>query len=277
MTAPEQQLSPGAGLRLSPAAYTTAQAAITVHMVRAVVRLMRLLGIPLTAPDRQRFAQRLFPELQAARGASYQLAVGLMNYSAHAAGEPLPPVAPIAPYDVDAVVKVLERSTAPVQRAIAQAATKPAAPAPLSIIDRRTGLPIDNLGNPDSPRVVVRIAENTGAAAARHAHQAGREAIIATANNASDEIGWARVTTTAHPCVFCSMLASRGPVYHSDKTADFRAHDHCSCTAVLVYYGKPWDGHADYRRLSDLWASSTAHKSGKAAVKAFGAALATEQ
>ncbi|MFD1277455.1 hypothetical protein ACFQ51_52830 [Streptomyces kaempferi] len=48
--------------------------------------------------------------------------------------------------------------------------------------------------------------------------------------------GWSRVTD-GDPCAWCAMLASRGPVYKSAKTAgDPRRggstyHDHCACQA----------------------------------------------
>lgn len=32
-------------------------------------------------------------------------------------------------------------------------------------------------------------------------------------------------------CSFCAMLATRGPVYHSEQKADFLSHDHCRCFA----------------------------------------------
>jgi hypothetical protein len=39
--------------------------------------------------------------------------------------------------------------------------------------------------------------------------------------------------------------------------------------------GADWDGREQFERLSDLWASSTSRKSGKAARKAFAEALAS--
>lgn len=282
MTTPDDPgTQPGrTGRRLAPAAYTAAQAAITVHMTRLTVRLMRLLGIPLTVDAQQLFALRLFPDLQRARVASYQLAADLMAHSAHAAGEPMPPVAPITPYNVDALAKVLDYSTEPVRKAVASRAERAGVPRPVvRILDSRTGLPINDLDNPSSPRVIVRIGENTGAAVARHANQAGRDAVRDTAASAGEEIGWARVTTSPHPCAFCAMLASRGPVYTSERTALYRGysvdayHFHCDCRATLVFKGKPWHGQADYERLQDLWTASTSRKSGKAAIAAFRSAL----
>jgi hypothetical protein len=46
--------------------------------------------------------------------------------------------------------------------------------------------------------------------------------------------GWER-QASASACEFCDMLASRGPVYKSQKTSGFEAHPSCGCTAELVY------------------------------------------
>ena len=51
-------------------------------------------------------------------------------------------------------------------------------------------------------------------------------------------IGWMRVTHSKNPCTFCRLLATRGPVYKSEKTAlatFFRKHDHCQCSIEAVY------------------------------------------
>lgn len=47
--------------------------------------------------------------------------------------------------------------------------------------------------------------------------------------------GWQRVGSGE--CAWCRMLISRGPVY-SEATADFAAHDHCRCSAVMVWTGE---------------------------------------
>jgi hypothetical protein len=40
--------------------------------------------------------------------------------------------------------------------------------------------------------------------------------------------------TSGNACDFCSMLADRGAVY-GEASAEFEAHDHCSCSAQPVY------------------------------------------
>lgn len=69
-------------------------------------------------------------------------------------------------------------------------------------------------------------------AATRFVLEAGRETIRRTSLVDSRARGWQRVTVGG--CNFCQMLAGRGAVY-SDATVDFRAHDHCGCTAEPVY------------------------------------------
>jgi len=70
--------------------------------------------------------------------------------------------------------------------------------------------------------------------ALRHTLNGGRETIVATVESDRSALGWARATSGA-ACAFCLMLASRGPVYKGAKTAEFHAHDSCSCTVEPVY------------------------------------------
>jgi hypothetical protein len=61
---------------------------------------------------------------------------------------------------------------------------------------------------------------------------AGRETVQNTVNNDERATGWARVSS-GHPCSFCALLVSRGPVY---KGPSFRVpHLHCGCTMQPVY------------------------------------------
>lgn len=61
----------------------------------------------------------------------------------------------------------------------------------------------------------------------------GRETLTKTIGTDRRAKGYRRVTS-GKPCDFCSMLAGRGAVYGED-TADFEAHDHCSCSAEVVF------------------------------------------
>lgn len=94
--------------------------------------------------------------------------------------------------------------------------------------------------------------------AARLVLGGGRDTIIESVAADPQTAHWQRVTAVS-PCEFCSMLAERGAVFSAD-TADFEAHDHCSCTAEAAYEGSalpltsqrllsgqssPDDGHGD--------------------------------
>lgn len=80
---------------------------------------------------------------------------------------------------------------------------------------------------------------------------AGRATIEQTVRADKKAAGWTRVTGDA-PCAFCAMLAGRGPVY-KDDTAEFDAHDHCSCGAEPYYDGADWPGRA--QEFADLYRS----------------------
>lgn len=79
-------------------------------------------------------------------------------------------------------------------------------------------------------------------------------------------VGWRRVTSD-NPCDFCAMLAAQGAVYNAEETADFEAHDNCSCTAEPV-----WGREREPREvqvLQDAWERVTQGLSGKQAVVAW--------
>lgn len=93
------------------------------------------------------------------------------------------------------------------------------------------------------------FVESSGAAS-RHVLTGGRQSLL-TLLQADDRVQrWIRVTD-GDPCAFCAMLASRGPVYLSEDSAGFKAHDHCACTAEPVYHmNAPWPGRAqEFHRL----------------------------
>lgn len=61
-------------------------------------------------------------------------------------------------------------------------------------------------------------------------------------------IGFGRVTS-GDPCAFCRMLASRGAVYKTEKSADFESHDGCGCSAEPLFRGgRPPEQAAEYAR-----------------------------
>lgn len=85
--------------------------------------------------------------------------------------------------------------------------------------------------------------------------------------------GWSRVTDN-DPCAWCAMLASRGPVYKSAKTAGDprqggnRYHDHCACQAWPAFtLDEPFVGGAE--RLYDDWLRVTRGTGGRNAVNTW--------
>lgn len=76
---------------------------------------------------------------------------------------------------------------------------------------------------------------------------AGRQTITTSSFKYSGRRGrWRRVSDGA-PCAFCAMLVGRGPVYQ-EQSVQFRAHNHCGCTAELVLHEwEPTEEEALYR------------------------------
>lgn len=86
----------------------------------------------------------------------------------------------------------------------------------------------------------------------RHALDGGRMSAMETQQRDRTSQGWQRITS-ATPCAFCAMLASRGPVFkgvsfdQSDPLfagdlsptgqgpGGFKAHDHCACSMEPIY------------------------------------------
>lgn len=114
----------------------------------------------------------------------------------------------------------------------------------------------------------------------KHVLQPGRDTIVenTTADPAKPQ-GWARVTTSARPCAFCVMLASRtfrqhkrDPGLYSSTEAATRVvgrrgvargvaelgskyHSHCSCIAVPVF-DEPPPGQQDAREMYEKAAAN---------------------
>jgi hypothetical protein len=74
----------------------------------------------------------------------------------------------------------------------------------------------------------------SSASAMRHVLGGARDTITATVAEDPRALGWARATS-GRPCAFCAMVASRGPVYKEQGTADFQPHDGCHCEPEAVY------------------------------------------
>ncbi|MEU3613521.1 hypothetical protein ABZ725_14555 [Streptomyces sp. NPDC006872] len=103
--------------------------------------------------------------------------------------------------------------------------------------------------------------------------EGGRQVMQRSVEADERATGYARVTD-ADPCAWCAMLASRGPVYKSAKTAGDprqggnRYHDACACQAWPAFTNdEPFIGVAE--GLYDDWLRETRGRGGKHAVNAF--------
>lgn len=110
-------------------------------------------------------------------------------------------------------------------------------------------------------------------ASAQFVLDAGRNEVITAVDADAQAKGWARVVRPG-ACYFCLMLATRGPVYRTEKSASFRAHQvfngrggDCQCTAEPVF--GVHEPSAQVRAAKALWDNLPAGLSGKAAIRAF--------
>lgn len=88
--------------------------------------------------------------------------------------------------------------------------------------------------------------------------EAGRGELFAALDADREAKGWARVTRPG-ACSFCRLLATRGPIYMSRETANFRAHRPingrggvCQCT-VEPLLGQKYEPTAQARADVALW------------------------
>ncbi len=87
------------------------------------------------------------------------------------------------------------------------------------------------LDEPDEALVGARLAQ----VVQLHTASPYRQTILDNWRRDDFCIGWRRITRGG--CRFCRMLADRGAVYR-EATAQFAAHESCSCTAQAVFRGQ---------------------------------------
>lgn len=117
---------------------------------------------------------------------------------------------------------------------------------------------------PDAPEETKRVASTAIADAKARLAQAseklvldvGRDTVIGNVQRDPVAKGWARLTEP-DPCYWCAMLAARGAVYRSQKTASFDAHDHCRCH-VEPWFSGAYEPTAKVREWQKLYDTSTA-------------------
>lgn len=244
MTTPTQTATAG----LSVGAYLNAQARISRSMVDLSRSLISRFGFP-AAEDIERMAQVAYPRIERARRQSYVVSHRWMQRT-----QPQVRPAPITPYPRDAATTLIT-----------------------DVVEERTKVrvTVDPALDQVSRKPRVTITEALGGRMARHAIQAGRDAIVDTANR-SEHLGWARVLSGAENCAWCVMLASRGPVYKTEATARAATHSHdfCDCVFVLAPRRGDWPGRDRYELAEDLWSEATRGFYGNDALNALRRQLA---
>ncbi|MGH8919590.1 MAG: hypothetical protein ACRD0H_14875 [Actinomycetes bacterium] len=117
-----------------------------------------------------------------------------------------------------------------------------------------------------------RAGPGVAAASSRHVLAAGRDVVHTALRADPAGRGWLRVTD-GDPCWFCAMLASRGAVYLTQRSASSRGgteepfHDGCGCQTEPVFRTAVLPDAS--QRFATLWETSTAGLSGKDARTAF--------
>lgn len=193
-------------------AHRLAQSRLGVATIRRMLVLWPLLDLENLDVTFERWLRAATPVVQAQRGRSSTLAANyLATFRALELGVKVPPASPVLA--APAPTRALARSLL--------------VTGPLSVKRNMTrGIPLAKANE-------LALAASSRAAM-RHVLNGGRETILATTAKDRRSSGrYARVTS-AKACAFCDLLASRGAVYSAD-TADFAAHDGCSCSAEPEY------------------------------------------
>jgi hypothetical protein len=246
VTAPQQQEADQQAFTATQyAAFLAAAVAVVTTKVR---KLFHLYGIPVTVADREQMARLLYRPTVAGRTKTYDLGARYLRAKGWDA-----PIPPKVEYQVSSLTKLLE--AVPERTFVAG---KPLTP--------------ETVHQPVAVTEAVKVAQR---AIETHVQQPARE-VVKTAADSQAGIGWARVLTGATSCAFCAMLASRGPIYTSERAALSRGgstadqyHPGCDCIADLVTDFDTWEHRESYEQLEELWQTATERQSNKAARNAF--------
>lgn len=127
---------------------------------------------------------------------------------------------------------------------------------------------LHDLYGPVTPDLERRVQEALTSQTENLVLDQSRQALINASTDDRDAIGWARITEEG-ACSFCRLLATRGAVYTSRGSGDFRAHTkkpdgsggtcRCHVEPVFNHYepsAQVRQDQADYRRLTDEFGHS---------------------
>ncbi|MFC4335205.1 VG15 protein [Salininema proteolyticum] len=126
-------------------------------------------------------------------------------------------------------------------------------------------------GTPETARATM--SRTLAGAVKRLVLDAGRDTTMQTYRTNRSIQGWRRVTS-AGACAFCQMLRSRGATY-SKRSARFRSHDNCACSAEMVYRREAEPD--DVKALQQRWDDVTGSRIGPDAVREWQRNLRAEQ
>jgi hypothetical protein len=84
---------------------------------------------------------------------------------------------------------------------------------------------------------------------------ADRATILTNARRDPAKPRWYR-GASAKCCAFCAMVASRGAMYRSEETADFKAHNNCRCFPAVAFPGEAVELPDYYQKFTDEYATA---------------------
>jgi hypothetical protein len=91
----------------------------------------------------------------------------------------------------------------------------------------------------------------------------GRNTVTNAAAGDNVATGWERIVESS-PCADCARRAASGGV-RKEQSSSFRAHDHCTCLARVVFKGQS----SANAGLAEEWGRTTMGKNGKDAIAAW--------
>lgn len=119
-------------------------------------------------------------------------------------------------------------------------------------IDANVGWAVSPLyGSTDAATALSRAA----GVVQRLTANADRATILTNARRDPAGVRWYR-GASASCCSFCALVASRGAVYRSESSADFKAHNNCRCFPVVLFPGESVELPDYYQQFADEYATA---------------------
>jgi len=210
MSSPQQPQQPQQPAETSQAA----QAAVAIAVSLAIARLWPSLDLLHLRTSLPMFKAAVAHEVQRHAQASATLAARQYRQQRVLAGVGggFSPV-PADPPSVEQVARAVDWAVQPLWNSAVALQVLDAAPAETQQV---------------AGSAIADAKARLAAATERQALDAGRDTIVTNVQRDRKAKGWARVPEPG-ACSFCLMLATRGAVYRTEKSASFKSHDHCRC------------------------------------------------